>query len=110
MEAERATGIERERAFVLVCALLNPFTTEKSNSPLSASVADAERIHEFVCFHTVRPALLKALSVRSDLPPAMEQLRAKLAEFQVLHRFTVMQATGQIIDIARAFEAARNSD
>ena len=107
MEAERALGIERDRAFVLVCALLNPFTTEKSNSPLSASVADAERIHEFVCFHTVRPALLKALSVRSDLPPAMEQLRVRLAEFQVLHRFTVMQATGQIIDIARAFEAAQ---
>ena len=107
MEAERAAGIERERAFVLVCALLNPFTTEKSSLPLSASAADTERIHEFVSFHAVRPALLKALSLQSHLPPAMEQLRARLAEFQVLHRFTVMQATGQIIDLARAFEAAQ---
>ena len=100
-------GIERERAFGLACALLNPFTKEKSSSLLSASTADAERIHEFVCFHGVRPALLKALSLRSHLPPAMEQLRARLAEFQVLHRFTVMQATGQIIDMAQAFEAAQ---
>lgn len=107
MKAERAVGIERERAFGLACALLNPFTKEKSSSLLSASTADAERIHEFACFHGVRPALLKALSLRSHLPPAMEQLRAKLAEFQVLHRFTVMQTTGQIIDMAQAFEAAQ---
>ena len=107
MGAERAAGIERDRAFVLVCALLNPFTTEKSNWPLSASAADAQRIHEFACFHGVRPALFKALSLRPNLPPAIEQLRARLVDFQVLHRFAVMQDTGQIVDLARAFEAAQ---
>ena len=106
METEPALAIERERAIALVCAMLNPFAAGESSQPLSASPADAKRIHEFACSHGVRPALLKALSLRSDLSPAMEKLRSRLAEFQVLHRFSVMQTTGQIIDLARAFEAA----
>ena len=107
METERAAGIERERSFMLICALLNPFTKEESNLTLPVSAADVERVYEFACFHGVRPALLKALSLQTDLPPALEQLCARLAEFQVVHRFTVMQSTGQIIDMARAFEAVQ---
>ena len=106
MEAKQDLAIERERAFALVCALLNPFRVGETAQPLSASPEDAARMYEFACAHGVRPALLKALLRRSDLPPAMEQLRSRLAEFQVLHRFAVMQATGQIIDLARAFERA----
>ena len=103
MAAEPAVPIERVTAFALVCELLNPFESRPS---LPISAPDAERAYEFACAHGVRPALLKALSLRSDLSPAMEQLRLQLAEFQRLHRFSVMQATGQIVDLAKGLEAA----
>ena len=97
---------EREQAFTFACTLLNPFATDALGLRLPDSAAAARQIYEFAGFHGVRPALFKALSQHPDLAPAMADLRARLGEFQKLHRFEILQMTGQIVALAAALRAA----
>lgn len=107
-ESSAAVGepIGRQRAFAQVCMLLDPFRPGGNGAQRVGSATAAELLYAFACFHGVRPALLKALSLGSELTPDLAQLRSKLAEFQMLHRFEVLQTTGQIVDLAKRLEAA----
>jgi len=98
-----ATPAERNEAFRLACTLLNPFVSAR---PDHASPAALRHVFEFAAFHSVRPALLRSLPPLPQLPPAFQALRSDLAAFQVAHRFRVMQKTAEIVDLARALEAA----
>ena len=102
--AEQPETASRMRAFRQVCALLNPFAEAGSVQPSAA--ADWLAIEHFADFHGVRPALYKALTAAPIDGTAAAQLSDRLAEFQRLHRFDVMQTTAQIVALAQGFAAA----
>ena len=101
---EQPETAARMRAFRQVCALLNPFAEAGSVQPGAA--ADWLAIEQFADLHGVRPALYKALTAAPLNGTAAAQLSDRLAEFQRLHRFHVMQTTAQIVALAQGFAAA----
>ena len=95
-----------QRAFELVCQILNPFPIA-AHRPLPAGTkSDWAAVYEFAAFHGVRPALQKAMPELSAADPGAAELRERLAVFQRAHRFRVMQTTAQIVRLAQAFQSA----
>lgn len=101
MSAEPIARDVQLEAFAQVCRLLDPFVGPADLGPDAQWTA----IERFAEFHGVRPALFKALAAlpAAAAPAALQQ---RLAEFQRLHRFRVMQTTGQIVALAQALAAA----
>ena len=101
-----ASADRQWRAFNSICAVLNPFAGAQGLTPQDSAATDWAEVGKFADFHGIRPALQRALSAMPAANHAMAELQTRLADFQRGHRFRVMQTTAQIVDLARAFEAA----